>query len=190
MKQEAFRKFMHPGGNTSLYVAAGVAVAAGGIAYVVRESGSPWLVLGIGLVVCAFLIWSWFSMRRDYDRFIELHTQKGDLDQIIEDFSRAESWFDGAIRTGEQVLYCAARAPELLEYRNILNFHEYVHSTNGAEDRRSLRAVLASGEKADMCALKTRGRSSEELARFFSYMQQKNPDITFGYEEAKKVMRG
>lgn len=187
MKQEEFKKFMHTG-NTSLYVAAGVAVAAGVLAYLVRESGSPWLVLVIGAVVCAFLIWSWFDMCRDYDKFIATHTEQGDLDQIIEDFSQAESWFDGAFRTGERVLYRSG--PELLEYRNILNFYEYVHSTNGAEDRRALYAVLLGGEKSHMCALKTRGRSNDELARFFSYMQQKNPDITFGYEEAKKAMRG
>ncbi len=188
MKQEEFRKFMHPG-YTSLYVAGGVALAAGGIAYVVRDSGNPVLVIVIGLVVCAFLVWSWISMCRDYNRFIALHTQKGDLDQIIEDFSQAESWFNGSIRTGEHVLYSTVRAPELLEYRTIRNFYEYVHSTNGAEDRRSLCAVLSSGEKADLCSLKTRGQSSEELMRFFALMRQKNPEITFGYEEAKKLMR-
>ena len=185
--REEFKKFMRPGFG-GLYAAIGVAVVTGVIAYAVRNGGRPIICLIIGLGIAVLIAGAWLAVRRDYNRFMREHAEKGDLDGIIEDFSKGEKWFQGKVCTGENQMYLRASSENVLAYTDVLNLHEYVHRTNGAEDRRSLRAVISGRKTVDICSLALRGRANEEMLRFFALMMTKNPKMTLGYEEAKKLI--
>ena len=185
MNEEQFKKFIHPGYG-ALYAAGVVAALALAIAIVIWNTGSPVIVLLIGFGIAALILYSWFSLCKDYNRFLSLHKEKGDLDQIVQDFSNAKSWFKDQIRTGKEHLYCRRTLNYMIPYLRILNLYEQVHSTNGAEDRRNLIAVLEDGKKEDISTLPLRGTGTPELSDFYAFIAQKNPRITFGFNEAKR----
>ena len=188
MNEDSFKKFIHPGYG-ALYAAGVITALTVVIAIICWNTGSPVLVFLIGFGIALIIVYSWFSLCKEYKRFLSLHTEKGDLDQIVQDFSNAKSWFNDKIRTGENHLYSRFCLEHMIPYQSILNLHEYVHKINGGEDRRNLVAVLNDGKSTDICSLPTRGKANAELSELFLFMHLKNPNVTFGYEEAKKIMR-
>ena len=185
MKTDELKKFIKPG-NSLLYIAGAIMLASGFIAYSARETGNPIAALLIGLCITLFIVRFWYSMYKDYISFIKLHQQNDDLDDIGADFSEAKNWFKDTLRTGEKGIYTKG-CPELRNYDDVLGFFEFVHSTNNCEDYRYLRAVMKGGEEISFSKLKTFGKSNEELAAFYKFMLNKNPDIVIGYDKAKKL---
>ena len=187
--REEFSRFMRLG-YTSLYIAGGIAIITGIIAFfVIRSGSSPVFCLIFGLGISLLIIGVWISSSRDFSKFYRSHTDKGDLDRIINDFSKADSWFKNTVRTGENEIYLSATPENILPYESILNLHQYIHKTNGVEDRRALRAVISGGKTIDIGNLKRMGASNDELMRFLTFVASKNPKVTLGYDKAREVIR-
>ena len=181
MNIEALKKYLKPGISM---LCVGLVILAGCAAYgvlSVAKTGA-WIPLAIGLLFAVLITWFGVKEQLDFRRFLGELEQRSDLRDLMNDFESARSWFKDDIRTGEAHLY-VKNAACLYEYGDIRNLHQYVHKTNGVEDRRELRAVMADAKSVTLCRLKTRGRSNDDMVQLTAAIVAKNPAITLGYKK-------
>ncbi len=175
MNMEELRKFLKP--SIALAVVGAVLMVLG---LVFGIAGHVLVALIIFLVIGGFLLFLGVKEQTDFKWMMEEYARQGALEDIAADFAAGRTWSKDTLRTGEKYCYNKG-AGKVYPYTDIRNVHQYVHKTNGIEDQRQLRAVMADGKTVTLCTLKLRGHSDEELQQLIMLLLSKNPSITVGY---------
>ena len=183
MESEELRKYIRP---SKSYLIIAVVVTVAVLAYVVVSLVSPTTKFNlapliVGGIISAIFYYVGISLGKDYRRLFSEHS-KQEMDDICTEFSSAKPWFSDRIRAGETMIFMK-KDPKLTPYGEIVNVHEFVHKTNGVEDRRALRVKMKDGTVSDLCQILPRGKSADEVMRFYMFLHEKNPSTTFGYKK-------
>ena len=137
---------------------------------------------GFLLLILAF----WFSigtiveLQRLNDQMERLE-KSGEMEQAVAEYLEAPSFLDEKVRLGETWVF-GQGSGMFLRYEEITQVYQYIHKTNGGEDRRSLEVKTVKGDRFSLCKLKTLGRSDEELSAVIAFLMTKNPSIVLGYK--------
>ncbi len=175
MNTEELRQFLKP--SIALAVGGAVVMALG---LVFGIAGHVLVALIILLAIGGVLLYFGVKEQTDFKRLMEEYARQGTLEEIAADFAAGRTWSKDTLRTGEKYCYNKGSG-RVYPYTDIRNVHQYVHKTNGVEDQRQLRAVMADSKTVTLCTLKLRGRSDEELQQLIMLLLSKNPSITVGY---------
>ena len=128
----------------------------------------------------------WFSigtiveLQRLNDQMERLE-KSGEMEQAVAEYLEAPSFLDEKVRLGETWVF-GQGSGMFLRYEEITQVYQYIHKTNGGEDRRSLEVKTVKGDRFSLCKLKTLGRSDEELSAVIAFLMTKNPSIVLGYK--------
>lgn len=98
------------------------------------------------------------------------------------DFRVAIPLKNGHIKFGEEWIFVKGLG-RFIRYDEIRQVYQYIHKTNGVEDKRALKYIDAHGKKRMLCKLKLHGESGDELLQMVSIICQKNPSVRVGYSK-------
>lgn len=100
------------------------------------------------------------------------------------EFETAQRFCSDTLRLSENYIFSKGTFPH--RYYEIERVFQYVHQTNGIEDRRELKARYAGPNNKStevmLCQLKTRGRSDADAMQIVSIICSKNPSVAVGYK--------
>ena len=133
------------------------------------------------IIVIAAPYWD-LSFPAALKQYFEQVQSNGTASQIVADFVNARSFFDDRLKLGERYVF-GKRSGRILSYYDLQNVYQYIHKTNFVEDRRALRVNTNSNETVDICKMKLRGKSDDELMIVVMEMLKKNNRITVGYKK-------
>ena len=135
------------------------------------------LVILFGAAIAAGCIYSIIK----YNNKIKQFESNGEMVTILSDFRNGTRAFDDKLIAG-QVWLIGKKTGTIIKYSDITRMYQTVHKTNYVEDGRSVTAVTKDGKTHELCKLKLRGKSNDELNNFFAYINSRNPEIHFGYD--------
>ncbi len=139
------------------------------------------IVIG-GFLLGAAIIIMTLKSGADYNKRMEQIQQNGQMPALLSDFRSGDRGFDGSLIVGQYYLI-GKNTDTFFRYDEIKQMYQTIHKTNGFEDGRTVTAVGQDGKTRQLCSLKTRGKSNEELEQFFMFVHSKNPNIVFGYKK-------
>ena len=132
-------------------------------------------ILGIGLIVGGI-----YEIVK-FNNMIKSFEENGKMITILSDFRNGTKAFDGKLIIGQTWLI-GNKTGTILQYSDVVRFYQTIHKTNYVEDGRTVTAVTKDGKRVQLCNLKTRGKSSDELDYFFSFISSNYPEIALGYD--------
>ena len=100
--------------------------------------------------------------------------------ELLYDFENAGRAFSDRVILGDSFIIGRGTGA-VVPYSEIRRVYQYIHTYNGIEDKRILRAELTNGRKIDLCTLPHNGVGNEELNNVMNYMRAVNPRIQLGY---------
>ena len=132
-------------------------------------------ILGVGLIVGGI-----YEIVK-FNNMIKSFEENGKMVTILSDFRNGTKAFDGKLIIGQTWLI-GNKTGTILQYSDVVRFYQTIHKTNYIEDGRTVTAVTKDGKRVQLCNLKTRGKSSDELDYFFSFISSNYPEIALGYD--------
>lgn len=142
----------------------------------------PYLIAFIILgLLGGFLAYTGITSIRDVDRMIQMYTENGTIDQIVDEFQNARSFAKGNLCLGETYVF-GKKKGKILSYEDITRVYQYVHKTNFIEDNRELRVDTRGNGTVSLCGLSLRGKSDDELKEIVTMMYLHNQQIRIGYK--------
>ncbi len=132
-------------------------------------------ILGIGLIAGGI-----YEIVK-FNNMIKSFEENGKMVTILSDFRNGTKAFDGKLIIGQKWLI-GNKTGTILQYSDVVRFYQTIHKTNYIEDGRTVTAVTKDGKRVQLCNLKTRGKSSDELDYFFSFISSNYPEIALGYD--------
>ena len=136
---------------------------------------APGLLIGGAAMTIAH-----FVGRAKFDKLLAKIEENNGMQILLNDFEKAGKAFGDLVILGD-VFIIGKRTSMIVSYGEITRVYQYIHSTNGVEDTRILKANLAEGRTVDLCRLPLRGKADDELNQVCRYICSKNPNIIVGY---------
>jgi len=170
-----FKKYMTPYTlGWKLGTALSVFIIAMFLGLMVQEnefSFAPLVVFGVLLAVCLAPL---FRANRFFKQM-----ESQNINAIEADFARAYPFVKGKVRVGQTYIFAKASG-KLVKFTDMIQVYQYIHRSNGIEDKRLVKYVDANGKHRDLCQLRLKGKSDSELKDILHMIQQKNPTIKIG----------
>ena len=137
-------------------------------------------VVGITSVVGVLFVLVGQSKTKNFRLALKRLTDRNRIGTLLYEFENAGRAFGDSVILGDTFIIGKGMGV-IVQYSDIRRVYQYVHSTNGIEDTRLLRAELVSGREADLFMLPHSGKGDEELNNVINYMCSINPRIKVGY---------
>ncbi len=153
------------------------------VCFIVAGAFSKELIIaaGVMLLMGGLLMAVYFVSLSKLNKNIAKIEMNNGLEILLNDFENAGRAFNDRVVLGD-VFIIGKNTGVIVSYGEITRIYQYIHSTNGVEDTRMLKANLAEGRTVDLCALQLRGKSDDELNQVCAYICSKNPDVRVGYK--------
>lgn len=171
--------YLKPKGNVLLLVLGIFMVFMGCFVFTAEIE---FIICLLPLLLGLFLVAVGVHALMDYPQYIQSLKNSGQIPQIYQDFSTAQSVYQDKLRFGRYGLF-ARNHGKIIFYNDITRVYQYIHRTNFVEDRRELKFINRKGHELTLCPLKTRGRSDEDMHLIVAMLLQKNPSIQVGYHK-------
>ncbi len=153
----------------------------GAVAGVIEQS----IEVTVGGVLLAVLLGGWLFSdgvkdTKRYKARLERIRQGGGFDLLLDDFQNGQRAFGGQLIIG-RTFVIGKRTGSIFSYGEITRAYQYIVRTNGIESARTIRIVTPNDGTMDLCKLKLRGKSNDEVDLFMQHLLRVNPNVALGY---------
>lgn len=140
-------------------------------------------VLVVGFIIAGFLFVLNKAMKRYFfDTLAGIEADPEAMRTLLFDFANAGRAFNGRMVLGDRFII-GRNTGTVVPYSEVTRVYQYIHSTNGIEDSRILKATTFEGRTIDLCSLPGRGKGDDELNQVIDYMISRNGKIRVGYRQ-------
>lgn len=170
-----FRNFMNPYGTGNKVASlATIAMLGFFIGIMVQENTFATAPIVMFCIFFALTLRPYFKARKF---FASLAGEN--INAIEHDFNRAYPFVKGRVRMGETYVFSKGSG-QLVKYSDMVQVYQYISRTNFIESKRMLRYMDANGRHHELCQLRLRGKSDDELKDMLRVIMRKNPNVKIG----------
>ena len=148
---------------------------------IVRETemSSMLFITGFIIALSSFSVLMGMSERRYLnDTLRKLAQNPAEQQKLLSDFNKGNK--NDRVILGEYYII-GCHTGTVVPYEQISRVYQYVHSTNGFNDSKILKATLFEGRTVDLCKLPLRDKKNIVVEEMITCILHKNPEIYIGF---------
>ena len=150
-------------------------------AYLVDTSLPVWVNI-IFLVMGILLVWQGIAAYTGFSKQIRKLEAMHTVPDVYTDFAQSSVMIGDRLRLGKRYLF-GKNTGHIFEFGEISRVYQYIHKTNGVEDRRELKVKTTRGKELILCRLPLKGKADEDIMNVAAIIKAVNPAVEIGYKK-------